>query len=339
MEKIRVGIIGMGKMGLLHSAILNSLDHSKVVAFADTEKMVTNLLRDVSDASVYNDYKKMIENEKIDVVYITTPVKSHIPIATFCAQNNIHFFVEKHLGITIGECKMLCDVINENRVFSMIGYYLRYAETFSKVKQLLEENTLGEIKEVNSSVFQSQSLSKPSGWRFNKKISGGGVLIDLGSHLIDLLSWYFGKIKSVQGKTESHYNQEVEDTAQATLKFENGLNCKFDASWNVENYRLQETTIEIKGIQKMITVNEDFYKITDYKTPENSTITYRQEMYTGVPIDIGGPEYTREDNDFINCIRNKKQPMLNVFSAMQTQNVIDSIYKASLSNNTVEIEN
>ena len=178
MEKIRVGIIGMGKMGLLHSAILNSLDHSKVVAFADTEKMVTNLLRDVSDASVYNDYKKMIENEKIDVVYITTPVKSHIPIATFCAQNNIHFFVEKPLGITIGECKMLCDVINENRVFSMIGYYLRYAETLSIVKQLLEENTLGEIREINSSVFQSQSLSKRSGCRFNKKISGGGVLID-----------------------------------------------------------------------------------------------------------------------------------------------------------------
>jgi len=339
MKEIKVGIIGMGKMGLLHSAILNSLNHSKVVAFVDSEKIVINLLRDLSNTSVYDNYEEMITNEKIDVAYITTPVRSHVPIATICAQNNIHFFAEKPLGRNSDECRMLCDIVNQNKVSSMVGYYLRYAETFSKVKQLLEQNALGEIKEVKSSVFQSQLLSKSSGWRFNKKISGGGVLIDLGSHLIDLLIWYFGKIKNVQGKIESNYNQEVEDTGKVNLKFQSDLECSLHASWNVKDYRLQETTIQIEGSLGKIIVNEDFIKITNNRNPEKSTTTYRQELYAGVPVDIGGPEYTREDEDFINCIQNNKKPMLSVFSASQTQNVIDAIYQSNLASDFKDVEN
>lgn len=339
MKEIKIGIIGMGKMGLLHSAILNSLNQSKVVTFVDSEKMVINLLRNLSGKSVYSDYKKMIVNEEIDVAYITTPVGSHIPIATYCAQNNIHFFIEKPLGKNSDECKILTDIVNENKVLSMIGYYLRYAETFSKVKQLLKQDVVGEIKEIRSSVFQSQILNKSSGWRFDKKISGGGVLIDLGSHLIDLLLWYFGKIKNVNGKIESHYNQEVEDTVQANFKFKNGLKCRFEASWNVKNYRLQETTIEIEGSLGKLRVNEDFIEISNHKNLDKNYKTYRQELYRGVPVDIGGPEYTREDEDFLNCIQNNKQPMLNVNSSLHIQKVIDSIYKTSSTNKIEEIQN
>lgn len=338
MKEIKVGVIGMGKMGLLHSSILNSLNQCKVIAFTDSDKMVTNLLGDLSEKSVYDDYKKMILNEKIDVVYITTPVRSHVPIATYCAQKNINFFVEKPLGKNSQECKNLCNIVNENNVLSMVGYYLRYAETFSKVKKILEQNTIGEIKGISSSVFQSQILSKPSGWRFDKNISGGGVLIDLGSHLIDLLLWYFGKIKNVSGKIESNFKQEVEDTAKVELKFENDLTCKLEASWNVKNYRLQETTIEIDGSLGKLRVNEDFIEIYDKNSNKKST-TYRQELYTGVPIDVGGPEYTREDEDFLKCIQNNKQPMLNVNSSLQTQEVIDSIYKSAASNKIEEIQN
>ena len=151
--------------------------------------------------------------------------------------------------------------------------------------------------------------------------------------------WYFGKIKNVNGKIESNHDQEVEDTAQADLKFENGLNCRFEASWNVKNYRLQETTIEIEGSLGKLRVNEDFIEISNHKDFDKKSITYRQELYTGVPIDVGGPEYTREDEDFLNCVQNNKQPMLNVNSSLQTQQVIDSIYKAASTNKIEEIQN
>ena len=84
-------------------------------------------------------------------------------------------------------------------------------------------------------------------------------------------------------------------------------------------------------------MNEDYIKI-NLKSNENEKIIYRQELTSGVPIDVGGPEYTREDIDFINCIKESKQPMLNVFSAMKTQCVIDSIYKAAKSNEKQAVE-
>lgn len=334
---MNVGMIGMGKMGLLHSAIMNGLEGTSVTSIVDTEKTVLNFFQKFSDAKIYNDFEDMIKNETLDMVFITTPVRFHVPIATLCAERNIHFFIEKPLGISSLECNNLCKIMNRSKSLNMIGYYLRYAETFSHVKKLLEEGVIGEITKIKSSVYQSQFLKKTSGWRFDRKISGGGVLIDLGSHLIDLLLWYFGKISKTEGNESFNYNQEVEDTVNAKLEFENGIIGEMDASWNIKNHRLQETTIIIEGILGSIKVNEDYIKI-NFKNNENEKITYRQELSSGVPIDVGGPEYTREDMDFINCIKAGKQPMLNVFSAMKTQCVIDSIYKTAKINEKQMVE-
>ena len=84
-------------------------------------------------------------------------------------------------------------------------------------------------------------------------------------------------------------------------------------------------------------MNEDYIKINS-KHNNDEKITYRQKLSSGVPIDVGGPEYTREDIDFINCIKESKQPMLNVFTTMKTQCVIDSIYKAAKSNEKQMVE-
>jgi len=330
MEELRVGIIGMGKMGLLHSGILNSLPKVKVKAIAEPEKFVTSIFRSISEVETFTDYKKMIKDSKLDLVYITTPVNLHIPMASFCVDNKVNFFVEKPLGKNVEECEDLCTKLQNENITNMVGFYLRFAETFAKTKELLEKKTIGKIIGIKSSVYQSQFLKKPSGWRFKKESSGGGVLIDLGTHLIDLLLWYFGKISSVDGKIESNFSDQVEDTASAEIKFENGLKGIMETSWNVKNYRLQETTIEIEGEMGKMKVNEDYVDIQYNPVEKNKNQRlYRQSLYRGVPIDIGGPEYTREDIDFVECIRNNQQSMLNVNSASRTQSVVDAIYKSS----------
>jgi len=248
MTKLNAGIIGMGKMGLLHAGILNSLPNVKVNAIADTEKFVINFFKKNTDSiEVYTDYKKMIEDSKLDLVYITTPVASHIPIASFCASKKINFFVEKPLGRNAEECSTLCKIVKQNNVLSMVGFYLRYKETFKKAKSILDSGILGKTKNIKSSVYQTQFLTNTSGWRFKKEISGGGVLIDLGSHLIDLLLWFFGKPKTVEASTKSKNSQEIEHTASGKIQFEDGLECFFDSSWERDGYRLQETTLEIEG--------------------------------------------------------------------------------------------
>ena len=334
MKELQAGIVGMGKMGLLHSGILNSLPKVRVKAIAEPEKFVTSIFRNISEIETFKDYKKMIKDSNLDFVYITTPVNLHIPIASFCVENKVNFFVEKPLGKNVEECEYLCNKLRNNNLTNMVGFYLRYAETFAKTKELLEKETIGKIKGIKSSVYQSQFLKKPSGWRFKKEISGGGILIDLGTHLIDLLLWYFGKINSVYGKIESNFSDQVEDAASVEIKFESGLKGIMETSWNVKNYRLQETTLEIEGEKGKMKVNEDYIDI-QYNTAEKKENQHicRQLLYHGVPIDIGGPEYTREDIDFVECIRNNQRSMLNVNNASRTQCVVDTIYKSSKKKN------
>ena len=332
MKELKAAVIGMGKMGMLHAGILNSLDNVKVTAIADTEKFVLNFIeKNTSDIKGYTNYVKMLEQSDLDLVYIATPVNLHIKIAQECAKRNLHFFVEKPLGRTSKECDLICNLMKDHKVINMVGFYLRYSDTFRKARELLEKETIGQIKNVKCSIFQSTVLHKGSGWRAKKEQSGGGVLIDLGVHLIDLLLWYFGKIKSVKGFTESHHIRDIEDSVQASLLFDNGINCSFEASWNVKNYRLQETTLEIEGSLGKIKVNEDYVKI-DYnagqKNNENS-IFYRQTLYNGVPVDIGGPEYTNEDVNFIKSIQSGKESELDVFSSRNVHNVVDAIYQSS----------
>jgi len=171
-----------------------------------------------------------------------------------------------------------------------------------------------------------------------KELSGGGVLLDIGISLIDLLLWYFGKIKTANAVTEIHNMQGIEDSVNASLMFENGIPCTFNASWNKKNYRLQQTTIEIDGTLGQMTVSEDFLKINynEYEEKKKqNTILYRQSLYQGVEFDIGGPMYTFEDLDFVDRIKAGKQSQLNVIDSSRTQSVVDYIYKSS-SNNKME---
>jgi predicted dehydrogenase len=222
----------------------------------------------------------------------------------------------------------------------MVGYVLRYSDTFKKAKELMDEGVLGVITGIKGSIYHTQKTSKGLGWRFKKEISGGGILIDLGIHLIDLLMWYFGKIIAVRGSIESFIAQDIEDKITGLLTFGNNLKCTFEASWKEKNYRLQETSIEIEGTLGRMKVNQDFLKI-DYadstQNVQNNRIFYRQDLYKGIEFDLAGPEFSNEDIDFINCIREEKQSQLNVLNSSRVHSVIDAIYKSAKTKQIEEV--
>ncbi|RMF29381.1 MAG: hypothetical protein D6752_06085, partial [Candidatus Nitrosothermus koennekii] len=124
------------------------------------------------------------------------------------------------------------------------------------------------------------------------------------------------------------------------LRLENGLTGYIDTSWSIRNYRLPEINIEIHGSNGTLFVNEDYIRlILDAPFNRNNlnfndgiTTIYKQELFKGVPIDIGGVEYTREDMHVIDCVKNKRQSMLNISEASKVQAVIDAIYRSANNN-------
>jgi len=339
---MKVGVIGLGKMGILHSSILNTLKDVQIVAVAEKEKILTKYLKKaIPNINVYKDYKKMFDKEDFDLVYITTPVASHLPIAQACVDKEINFFVEKPLTKNLEEAKIICSKLKKSNVIHSVGYNVRFVETFSHVKSLLNQNILGEISSINSSIYVSNIFSKPSGWRFKKNLSGGGVILELGCHLIDLLLWYFGPITEVSGKTKSVYS-EVEDFANAKFEFSNKIHGEMDTSWSKEGYSIPEMNIEILGKNGKLRVNQDFIEI-NLKNPEPpfkqpKTKIYKQEIEHGVPFDVAGLDYTKEDIHVIDSVRKKSKTLIDAFEASLTQSVIQAIYDSAEQNSKKTVE-
>jgi len=340
---MNVGIVGLGKMGLLHAGILNSLDGVKVNTVAENDKLISNYIKNsISSVNIYNDYKKMINSEDLDLVYITTPIATHVPIALQCIENKINFFLEKPVSRNLQETRKLCTELKNSEVINAVGFNRRFVDTFTKTKLLLDSKILGDINAIKSSMYGSDILSKSSGWRSKKKISGGGVLLDFGSHLVDLLVWYFGIIRKVSGNTRSIYSKEVEDEAQMELEFDNGVVGKLDTSWSRKGYRLPEINIEVIGNNGKLTVSQDFIKVSlKSSVPElekKEMTIFKQTLNTGVPIDIGGPDYTKEDMHMVECIKNNKHTLVNVFEASRTQSIIQAMYDTSHENEAKMVE-
>jgi len=327
---MKAGIIGLGKMGLLHTGILNSMPDVEITSIAEKDGIVRKYITDaIPNATVYDDYEKMLENENLDFVYITTPSHTHLPAMQSCIENNINFFVEKPLAKNQDDARQVCTKLKETSLITGVGYNGKFISTFSKAKQLLDSKILGNIFEVKSSMFVSNIFSKPSGWRYKKQLSGGGVLLEFGCHLIDILLWYFGDIKNVNGKTRKIYS-DVEDEASMTMIFTNGIKGELNTSWSKPGYRMPEINVTISGSNGNMRINQDFIQIDlNEPSPEFNKMNfriYKQELESGVSFDVGGPDYTLEDMYFVDCVKNNKKSFNDVFQASKTQSVIEAMY-------------
>jgi predicted dehydrogenase len=329
LNELCVGVIGLGKMGLLHSGIFNQLESSTLVAAAEIDALTRNLLKTyLPQINVYGDYEAMFKREELDVAAITTPVFLHKPIVEMALGHDCHVFVEKPLALNGDECRSVLHTAGN--VKTQVGYNRRFLETFKMAKRILNDSSLGELKFLHSQMFETQVLRKEQGWRFDPSKSGGGVIIDLGAHVIDMLHYLVGPLSSVHGMARSIFSDNVSDYASINLQFVDGLIGSLELSWSVRHYRLPEMKITMQFELGTLTVTEKYIEI--YSEVDNHSLKrgwstfYLQDLTAGVPINLGGPEYTAEDVQLLDCIRNDEEPLCNFREAAKTNFAIDAIY-------------
>ena len=338
MDKIRVGVIGAGKMGILHSGIFNSLDKSTLCAISDNDGFMVSVLNNyLPRVNAYRDYKEMMKKEDLDLAVITTPVYLHRPIIEDLIENNLSIFVEKPLAMNGEECKSLLGKSHRNK--SLVGYCRRFMETYNLTKKIILSEELGKVNYFNSHLFVSQIFGQGKGWLYSPKTSGGGVLIDLGSHAIDLFHYIFGDILSVSAFAEPVFNKEVEDYASINLRLQNKIFGSLQVSWSIRSYRLPEFKIEIHLDDGVINVTEKYISIYSEvdanHVKKGWTTYYKQDLVKNIPINIAGPEYTLEDLHILDCILENRQTICDFGEAAKTNFILDKIY-SSIESNKVE---
>ena len=130
---MKAGIVGLGKMGLLHSGILNTIPDIHITTIAEKDSIVRKYIRRaIPNVKIYDDYNEIFDKEKVDVIFITSPTNTHLPVMLSCIKNNINFFVEKPLTKDLAEAKQVCSVLKNSNIISSVGYNGRFIATFSK---------------------------------------------------------------------------------------------------------------------------------------------------------------------------------------------------------------
>lgn len=331
---LKVGVAGFGKMGLLHAGIVGALDESVLVAVADPNRTLTNAFRQLGGrVAVYADFDEMLEREPLDAVFITAPTSLHVPMSLACAQRGLPFFVEKPLGVSSAECLPLIQRLEEQPITNMVGYMARHTDIFRHARRLIDCGVLGRPFHLKATMYVSQLFRKGKGWRYDKQSSGGGVLITQNSHLIDLLQWLFGPIAWVSGHVKSVYSKTVEDFAHAYLGFKNGLSGFIDTSWSVRHHRMVDIAIELHAENGTLNVSDDAVKLFLENAKANYragwTVWRKPDLYDGVPVDLGGPEYTRQDLAFLKAAAAGSSLEADARNAFLVGRVIDGIYNSS----------
>jgi len=331
MQKLKVGTIGIGKMGLLHTGIFNNLDGSTVTAIAEKKKLIAlGLKKYLTSINVYQDFQEMLDKEDLDVVVITTPVFLHKEMIETAMKKNVHIFVEKPLAKNQVETKAILQQPYSKK--SLVGYCRRFMETYNLAKKIIDNALLGQVNFFHSYLFVSQVFTQGQGWMYDPRMSGGGVLIDLGSHAIDLFHYLFGDIEAVKGTSKCIFNTDVEDYVSVDLNLKNIPFGSLQLSWSERNHRLPECKIDIHCDYGTITVTEKY--LTIYSEKEVDFLSkgwntyYKQNLTKNVPIDLGGSEYTLEDQHLVQCITDGLDTRCDFREAAKTNIVVDTIYSS-----------
>lgn len=324
-----VGVVGLGKMGILHCGIVNSLPGAHVQAICEKDGHLLKAGQELLPKSVafYSDVKKMVEQEHLDAVYVTTPINTHLPLILELVNGNprLSIFVEKPLASSGELAQKACEAVQNLNGVYMVGFQKRFSPVFRRAREVIVEGTLGDLMFFRSSIFSSDVLRQGTTWRFTK--GSGGVLLDLAPHLLDMLLWFFGEPKKLKALTRRIYSTEVDDYVHTALEYESGLEGYFDACWTLKEYRLPELMIEVYGKRGVLTVTDDFIRCT---TGNNQEIQYKSSFKDPVPFLLVDPEFTKESETFLACAEQKTTPDSNFVEAAKVNRMIGRVNESAL---------
>ena len=339
MDKVRWGVIGCGGIARKRTipGFLESKD-AKCIAIMDT---VADCLQEVGDqfgiAKRYVSVDAILADEEIEAVYIATPVRFHKEHVFAAAKAGKHILVEKPMALTskdAEEMQAFCDACG---VKLGVGFMMRFHGVHEQMKQIISNGGIGEIVSAYA-VFNTRSPIVPNKWRQTKSSSGGGAMMDMGIHCIDLLH-YMTDLKPVEltalcGNQIFQY-PDVEDAGTAVMRMSNGALFTVQANFNIPT-NAGGCSIVIMGTNGSLTAQNtvgqtstgSLYYIDCNRTPAEPVL---------LSYDTGNM-YAKEIDAFSNAIRSDTIPPVCAEDCILTQKVIEAIYQSNENGACIKME-
>jgi predicted dehydrogenase len=331
---IRTALVGLGKMGLSHLAILRTHPDIDVVAVCDKFGMLLNSLHKYTGLKTYSDFEEMLEKEPLDAVFIATPSRFHGSMVKQALENNLHVFCEKPFCLNIEEGQNLATLAERKGVVNQVGYHYRFLGTFIEAKRILASSLIGKVHHIRAEAYGPVVL-RPKGmtWR-SSKTEGGGCLYDYACHAIDLVNFLHGPPRSVEGTILNKvFSTDVDDEVYATFRFQGGATGQLAANWSDESFRKMSMQITIWGVNGRMRIDRQEIQIY-LKEEQTSPARFRRgwnthyttELTERVWFYLRGEEYSMQIDHFARCIKDRNHPQVSSFeTALQTDIVLSKM--------------
>lgn len=359
-KTVRIGIVGCGGIANgKHMPSLKKLSNVEMVAFCDiVEERAVKAAADygVAGAKVYTDYKEMLKDKSLDVVHVLTPNKSHSFITVDALESGKHVMCEKPMAKSTAEAQKMVDAAKRTGKMLTIGYQNRQRPDSLYLKQLCEDGELGEIYYAKAHAIRRRAV--PTwGVFLNEDEQGGGPLIDIGTHALDLALWMMDnyKVKSVMGniyhKLGSKENAAnawgpwdpkeftVEDSAFGFITMENGATINLEASWALNSLDVDEAKVSLCGTEAGADM-KDGLRINGEKN--SRMYTTKPELGAGGVAFYSGKTEDAADVEarkWIDCVLNGKQPTVTPEQAIVVTQVLEAIYESARTGKAVYFNN
>lgn len=351
MGKVKVAIIGTGSISNFHANAYKKLPNVEIIAACDINKNNLNEFAKKYDVpNVFTDYNEMLKMSDIDAVSVTAWNNAHAPASIAALKAGKNVLCEKPLSLNKNEAKEMVKVSKETGKLLMVGFVRRFGGNTTALKELIDNGTLGNIYYAKAGCLRR--WGNPGGWFSDKKRSGGGPVIDLGVHMIDLVRYLSGKpkpvsvtastfnkigmkpnIKGVSKYYSKDYNiyNDVEDCATSLIRFDNGMTLFFETSW-VQNIKQDSLYLEFYGD-----------KAGAQMEPKLEIYEDRNDYLTNVVPIIDPESYSFEHNfdeeikHFVSCIENGTQCISPAEDGLELMKILDAIYESSKTGHEVII--
>jgi predicted dehydrogenase len=317
---LRGAIIGMGRMGITHYAILNTHPNVQMAAVCDSSGFVLGAMAKMTGVKTYDNYAKMMDKEALDFVVVATPTGSHAETVKGAVERDIHVFVEKPFSLSPQQGDEILRLLDAHPVVNQVGYVVRYNDVFLQVKRLLDQGALGKLVSFKMEMNGPTLLKDvQSGWR-SKKAEGGGCMYDFASHSIDMTNYLFGPPRDVVGTVfQSIYSRDVEDALSSTFVYSSGLRGNVMICWSDPSYRKPTYRFEVLGKEGKIVADLHAYKAFFRNDPglpgfvQGWNTKYVTEFAEPVRYYLRGYEFTRQLDCFVERIPDRAKPCLCTF--------------------------
>ena len=315
MEKVRIGIVGMGNMGKYHADYLikGKVAHAELSAVCSTSPEKLSAYKD--PVAVFGNGEEMIRSGSIDAVLVATPHYQHTSLGICAIENGIHLMVEKPISAHKADAERLIEVSTQHPDIVFGGMFqLRTEPRYLKLKKLIADGDLGDIVRINWIItdwFRTEAYYASGGWRATWKGEGGGVLLNQCLHQLDALQWLVGMPSKVRSFAQCgrFHDIEVEDNVTAYLEYPNGATGVFVSSTGEAP---GSNRFEIAGTRGRVILENDQIKFTRNEScmlehSKNSPIGFSKPEVWEVEIPFGNAELPHAIlmRNFVEAIRNK----------------------------------